>query len=142
MFTLDPQLANDTITLGKLPLCQVLLMNDSQFPWLILVPMRESISESYQLSESDQTQLHQESSTLSVLLMQHYQGDKLNTAALGNVVSQLHVHHIVRFRSDPAWPKPVWGNTPAVPYSKAQLEQVCAELKTLFGAQLSGFYPA
>jgi Diadenosine tetraphosphate (Ap4A) hydrolase and other HIT family hydrolases len=139
MFELNPQLAADTITLGTLPLCKVLLMNDAQFPWIILVPMRESKTEIYQLEPTDQRQLHAESLTLSALLMNHYQGDKLNTAALGNIVSQLHVHHIVRFRTDSVWPKPVWGNIAAVPFSNEQLVQTCADLKYLFNTQLENF---
>ena len=136
---LDPQLTSDTIALGELPLCLILLMNDTQFPWIILVPMRESITESYQLTPSDQQQLHTESISLSTLLMNHYKGDKLNTAALGNIVSQLHLHHIVRFKTDPVWPKPVWGNIAAMPYTDEQLKQTCAELKGVFETQLDNF---
>ena len=141
MFNLNPQLAADTINLGSLPLCKVLLMNDAQFPWIILVPMRDSTTESHQLEPADQLQLHQESMALSALLMNHYNGDKLNTAALGNIVSQLHVHHIVRFKTDPVWPKPVWGNIAAVPYSSAQLKQTSTELKNLFNLELENFNP-
>ena len=139
MFILDPQLTSDTIALGELPLCLVLLMNDAQFPWIILVPMRESITESYQLELSDQQQLHKESSALSKLLMNHTNGEKLNTAALGNVVSQLHLHHIVRFKTDPVWPKPVWGNIAAIPYDDDALKRTCVELKNLFETQLENF---
>lgn len=141
MFTLDPQLVADTILLGDLSLCKVLLMNDAQFPWVVLVPMRDSITEIYQLSELEQGQLQNESCCISSLLMNNFNGDKLNTAALGNIVSQLHLHHIVRFKTDPVWPKPVWGNISALPYNDAQLKQVCAELKTLFNAQLKNFKP-
>ena len=114
-------------------------MNDSQFPWIILVPMRDSVTESFLLEATDQLQLHQESMALAALLMDHFKGDKLNTAALGNVVSQLHVHHIVRFKTDRVWPKPVWGNIPATPYNNQQLERICGELKTLFNSHLKNY---
>jgi len=141
MFTLDPQLAADTILLGDSPLCKILLMNDAQFPWVILVPMRNSITEIYHLNKADQAQLHEESIALSSLLMTHFNGDKLNVAAIGNIVSQLHIHHIVRFNDDPVWPKPVWGNISALPYSSEQLEKMSSELNALFITELAGFNP-
>src|SRR3546814_9922882 len=84
-------------------------MNDAQFPWLILVPRREALREIYELSLSDQQLLLRESSTLGLALMDMFVGDKLNIGALGNMVPQLHLHHIVRHVGDPAWPAPVWG---------------------------------
>lgn len=124
MFQLHPQLAADTVTLGSLQLCRVLLMNDSQYPWVILVPQHDAIREIYQLSASDQRTCWEESSMLSELMMSHFQGDKLNVAALGNLVPQLHIHHIVRHTSDPAWPQPVWGAAPAQPYSVEALAKL------------------
>jgi len=119
-FALHPRLEADTVAVGDWPLCRVLLMNDAQYPWFILVPRREGAREIYQLSDADQAQLLRESSQLSRALMQAFRGDKLNVAALGNVVPQLHLHHIVRFAGDPAWPAPVWGRHPARPYAPAE----------------------
>lgn len=121
MFQLHPQLAQDCIELGHFPLCRLLLMHDAQYPWFILVPARAGISETYQLSETDQQQLWRESSAFGQHIMKCYQGDKLNIAALGNMVPQLHIHHIVRYRDDPAWPAPVWGKLPARDYSETGL---------------------
>jgi diadenosine tetraphosphate (Ap4A) HIT family hydrolase len=141
MFSLHPQLAADTILIGHLPLCEVLLMNDATYPWLILVPRREDVRELFELDEADQKQSQIESLALSTLLMQHFQGDKFNYAALGNMVSQLHLHHIVRFKHDAAWPKPVWGAAPAHAYSEQQAQQIKLELQALIGQQLEGFKP-
>ncbi|MFA5630701.1 MAG: HIT domain-containing protein [Porticoccaceae bacterium] len=113
MFELDATLARDSLVLGSFPLCLLLSSRDGNYPWFILVPRRASIREVFELSALDQQQLLRESVTLSRALQQAYGGDKLNVAALGNMVPQLHVHHIVRYREDPAWPKPVWGAVPA-----------------------------
>ena len=139
MNDIHPQLAKDCITLGRLPLCHLLLMNDCQFPWFILVPARADIREIYQLQADDRRQLLDESCRLSEFLMQAYDGEKLNVAALGNQVPQLHLHHIVRFATDAAWPVPVWGKLPAQAYS---LEAI-VEIRTLFAtAALPGYVPA
>ena len=137
MFELHPQLDAYTITIGDLPLCRVLLINDSQYPWLVLVPRRVDIQETYQLNEHDQQQLLNESSTLSSLIMKHFSGDKLNVAALGNVVPQLHIHHIVRFTNDPTWPKPVWGMLPSLPYQQEELNSIINELTELISKNLT-----
>ena len=138
MQQLHPQLYADTVTLGLLPLSRVLLMNDAQYPWLILVPQRAGRTEVFQLSAKDRQQLDQESCSIASILMTHFQADKLNIAALGNLVPQLHIHHIVRFKSDAAWPKPVWGTKPSIPYSKEQLAQRSEELIALL-EPISGF---
>jgi len=138
-FKLAPQLANDTIELGKLTLCKVLLMNDSQFPWIILVPQRANIIELYQLEADDIKQVQAESLIISKLLMQHFNGDKLNTGALGNMVPQLHLHHIVRFKNDPVWPKPVWGNISAIAYSTNEAKTLTNELQALIKTQSTAF---
>lgn len=117
-FVLHPKLAGDSLALGDFPLCRLLLMNDSQYPWFILVPRREGAREIYLLHDADQQQLLRESAQLSRAIMQAYAGEKLNVAALGNVVPQLHVHHVVRHSRDPAWPNPVWGRRPATPYGE------------------------
>lgn len=116
MFSLHPQLAKDTFYVGDFPLSTCRLMNDMQFPWLILLPRVQGITELYELSPSDQEQFLRESSWLSSQLSRVFRADKMNVAALGNVVPQLHFHHIVRYHNDSMWPKPVWG-VPAVPYS-------------------------
>ena len=128
MFELHPQLKKDCQVLGQFTLCQLLLINDANYPWFILVPAREGISEIYQLSAEDQEQLWSESAQLSAGLMEVFQGDKMNIAALGNVVPQLHVHHVVRYTTDVAWPAPVWGKVAAKPYSDAEREGVLAIL--------------
>lgn len=120
MFSLHPQLAQDTFFVGDFPLSTCRLMNDMQFPWLILVPRVPGITELYELSQADQEQFLRESSWLSSQLARVFRADKMNVAALGNMVPQLHFHHLVRYQNDVAWPKPVWG-TPAVPYSSEVL---------------------
>jgi diadenosine tetraphosphate (Ap4A) HIT family hydrolase len=115
-FELHPRLAADTFALGDFPLCRLCLMNDANYPWFILVPRRAGAREIYELAEPDQQQLLRESGALSRAIMAAFGGEKLNVAALGNVVPQLHVHHVVRTAGDAAWPAPVWGRHPARPY--------------------------
>ena len=131
MFELHTQLAKDCAVVGDLGLGRVLLMNDSSYPWLILVPRRDAVEELFQLSLSDQRQLVGEVSGVAEALAGHARADKMNVAALGNVVPQLHVHVIARRRTDAAWPRPVWGVQPAVPYDDAALTQVVSELAAL-----------
>ena len=116
MFKLDERLDKDTFFISDVPLCRVLLMNDNQFPWLILVPRVADVAEIIDLDEAQQQQFLKESGFVSHVLKQKTQCDKLNVAALGNMVKQLHIHHVARFTHDVAWPKPVWGNQPACPY--------------------------
>lgn len=125
-FQLAAALNNDCFVVGDLPLCRVLLMNDRQYPWFILVPRRADLREVFQMSVADQHQFLKESSWLGERLMQHFHGDKLNVAALGNMVPQLHVHHVVRFQHDVAWPKPVWGASPAVAYAAEEVDALIA----------------
>jgi len=136
-FELHPQLAKDCVELAELPLCKLLLCNDSTYPWFILVPRVKDIQDIYQLDWQDQQQLLNESSMLSELLMQEFKGDKMNVAALGNVVPQLHFHHIVRFKEDAAWPKPVWGQLPITPYSDQALKEVKERMQGKISAILS-----
>ncbi|MCE0759759.1 HIT family protein [Marinobacter sp. G11] len=131
MFQLHERLAADTHNLGRSRLCEVLLMNDSTWPWIILVPAVPEIREIYQLDKAQQQRLLEESSALSQGMMESFGGDKMNVAALGNMVPQLHLHHIVRFEGDPAWPGPVWGKQPPVPYDDGELEQIKAKLRPL-----------
>ncbi|NMR24885.1 HIT domain-containing protein [Pseudoalteromonas sp. NEC-BIFX-2020_015] len=120
-FSLAPEFVRDCIEVADWPLCKVLLMNDSQYPWFILVPRQAGLKESIDLSDDDQIVLMNESAKLSHLLQSIFNPDKLNVAALGNMVPQLHIHHIARFKTDVAWPAPVWGKFSAVPYSDAQI---------------------
>ena len=136
-YQLDPRLAADTFLVGQTPLSQVLLMNDARYPWLILVPRRGDTTEPFELSEVDQAQLWQESMQLGEAMKAHFAADKLNIAALGNQVAQLHVHHIARFHADDAWPGPVWGVGSAVPYSDPALEVLTGELRSLLQQPLS-----
>ena len=121
MAELHPQLARDCELVGRFPLCRLLLMRDANYPWLILVPDRDGVGEIHQLAEPDREQLLRESCALSETLVEQFRPDKLNLAALGNLVPQLHLHHVVRYRNDPAWPAPVWGRLPAKPYTAEAL---------------------
>ncbi|MGE8451351.1 MAG: HIT domain-containing protein [Pseudomonadales bacterium] len=131
MFTLDSRLQQDTLTLGDFPLCRLLLSNDANYPWFILVPRREDISELFQLDVTDQQQLWQETTVLAEVLKDSFDADKMNVATLGNVVSQLHMHVIVRKRDDAAWPAPVWGKHPAKPYNAQQVAAIRARLRVV-----------
>jgi len=129
MFSLHPQLNADTFMVCDLQLTRVLLMNNAELPWLILVPRRENISEWHQLITEDQLQLHQESMRISEILMTLFNGDKLNIGSLGNLVPQLHVHHIVRYKNDSVWPHPVWGNIKTSHYSEAKKKDVVLKIQ-------------
>ena len=120
VWSLHPQLAQDTIPVGDLPLARVLLANDANYPWLILVPRLPGLVELIDLEENAQVQLLGEISAAARALKKVTACDKLNIAALGNQVAQLHVHVIARRRSDVAWPKPVWGVKPALAYAQGQ----------------------
>ena len=134
MFTLHTQLAKDCIILGDLPLCRVLLMNDANYPWLVLVPRREAVVELFELSRLDQQQLLDEIAQVSSALAGYFRADKMNVAALGNIVPQLHVHIIARYRGDVAWPKPVWGAVAAQPYKEDALRNRVVEIKKLLAS--------
>lgn len=124
MFELDARLENETIDCGSLGLCRLLLMNDARYPWFILVPQCADVTEIHQLSQEQEQQLWQESRRLSLWMEKTFRYDKLNVAALGNVVSQLHLHHVARTSGDPAWPGPVWGHSAGRPYSEAKKEEI------------------
>ena len=132
MFTLDTRLDQDTWLIGDLPLCRLLLSNDSNYPWFILVPRREGISELFQLDDDDQKLMWSETTTLARVLKELFGAHKMNVATLGNVVSQMHMHVIVRYRTDAAWPAPVWGKLPAKPYAEAQVSEMRSKLKQAF----------
>ena len=118
---LDPRLADDSHPVAQLPLCELRLMDDSHHPWLVLVPRVAGATELVDLSEARQQALLREVTQVSRLLREGFAPDKLNVAALGNVVPQLHVHVIARYTGDIAWPRPVWGMAAAKPYPEEAL---------------------
>lgn len=128
-FVLHAQLEQDSFHVGQFELCELRLINDSQYPWCLLIPKRADIQEVYQLSQTEQAKLWQESAILSRNIQTLFKGDKLNIAAIGNMVPQLHLHHIVRYKTDPSWPKPVWGQLPLKPYSQKEKQARIALLK-------------
>ena len=129
-FKLDSRLEADTLQVGDLPLSRVLLMNDRRYRWVILVPRRAGVTEWMDLDEADGIALWRESIQLGRALRDLYGGRKLNIGALGNLVPQLHLHHVVREQDDPAWPGPVWGHSPAVPYAAGEAAAVLRELRS------------
>lgn len=133
MFVLDERLKNDTCWLGDFPLCRVLLMNDSRYPWLILVPRQADISEVFQLSAPQQQTLWQETTQVAHALNTLFAADKMNIATLGNVVNQLHMHVVARMRNDAAWPAPVWGKGTAEPYSAVQIKLLRKQIGKILG---------
>ncbi|UXL37405.1 MULTISPECIES: HIT domain-containing protein [Pseudomonas] len=132
MFALDTRLQEDTWLIGDFPLCRLLLSNDSNYPWFILVPRREGITELFQLGDDDQRVMWAETTALARVLKEVFGADKMNVATLGNVVSQLHMHVIVRYQADVAWPGPVWGKHPAKPYTQADVGAVRDRLASAF----------
>lgn len=135
-FVLDPRLAADTHLLGELALSQLRLMDDARFPWLILVPRIAGARELVDLDESDRIALLGEITAVGRALEGLLVPDKLNIAALGNVVAQLHVHVIARRTDDAAWPQPVWGQGERVPYTAPARDALMASLRAGLGAVL------
>lgn len=133
MFKLHGRLAADTVTVVDWPLCRVLLMDDSTYPWLILVPRRAGSVELHDLDAADRAVLVEEIARASAALKAETGADKINVGALGNVVPQLHVHVIARFAADPAWPRPVWGATAARPYDTAARDGMVERLRRVLG---------
>jgi len=132
-FELDPRLAADTEDLGMLGLCQVLLMRDARYPWLILVPAKPDLVEISDLGPEDRAILMDEVTVSGTTLAGLYRPEKINTGALGNIVRQLHVHIVARNTGDPAWPGPVWGHSAAEPYDVAALEVRIKEIRRSLG---------
>ncbi|WP_114238370.1 HIT domain-containing protein [Dyella sp. C9] len=128
-FSLDPRLQADTAHVASLGLCELLLMNDTRFPWLVLVPRRTGASEVYDLAAEEQEQLWHEVRHAAQALRDVGPCDKLNLGALGNIVRQLHVHVVVRLEGDAAWPGPVWGSGKATPYAPAGLASMLESLR-------------
>ena len=122
-FELHPRLSGDSVFVTDWPLCRVLLMNESDFPWLVLVPRRDELRDYHDLSQLDLTLASNEIVRASQLLEELFHPDKINVASLGNQVPQLRIHVIARFTMDAAWPKPVWGVAPHRPYAPHALEE-------------------
>lgn len=123
LFQLDPVLDKDTVALADTADYAVRLANDKRYPWVIVVPKVAAITEIYQLDPDLQQRLAVDSSLLGRELMALFKGDSLNTGALGNVVRQLHLHYVVRFENDAAWPAPVWGFETPITYEPDELQQ-------------------
>jgi diadenosine tetraphosphate (Ap4A) HIT family hydrolase len=132
MFTLHDQLRRDTLPVCRMKLCLVQLMNDAQYPCLILVPAVENITEIAELNEKQRKLLINEIAQAERVLQHVFQPHKLNVGALGNMVPQLHIHVAARFREDPAWPGPIWGKLPPKPYDDTTLRATIAKLQNAF----------
>ncbi|NLZ79691.1 MAG: HIT domain-containing protein [Gammaproteobacteria bacterium] len=122
--------------LGNFALSRVLLMNDSRYPWLILVPRVVDASEVFDLQLEQQQELWQETQIVAHALKHAFAADKINIATLGNVVSQLHMHIVVRMQNDEAWPAPIWGRGIAQPYSESALIEMRTRLQAALAAHL------
>lgn len=130
-FHLHPQLAKDTDVIGHFPLCVALLHRDNAVPWVILVPKKPDLKELHHLPMKDQQQFLTESQAINQALEALFQPDKLNLGALGNMVPQLHVHHIARFKDDVAWPGAIWGNTKGIYREEQQQQEMLTKLRSL-----------
>jgi diadenosine tetraphosphate (Ap4A) HIT family hydrolase len=134
-FKLDERLAGDSVPVTDLPLSTVRLMNERSWPWLILVPRRAGLVELIDLDAAERSRLMEEIARTAEALRRLYRPDKLNVAALGNAVPQLHVHVIARFRDDPAWPRPVWGVKPTrEPYAEPDLSETLRRIAEALGS--------
>lgn len=132
-FAVHERLANDALIVGDMALCRVLLMNDCRFPWAVLVPRREGATEIHDLPQADRVRLIDEVALVSSALKKLSGAQKMNVAALGNIVRQLHVHIVARNEGDDAWPGPVWGAGEPTPYADGAAEACAAELKKALG---------
>jgi diadenosine tetraphosphate (Ap4A) HIT family hydrolase len=128
MFTLNPQLAADTVPVADWALSRVLLMNDARFPWLILVPRRAGLSELFDLKHAERMVLAEELNRASLGLKTMFKAKKINVGALGNMVPQLHIHVVARTEADAAWPGAVWGSGKAIPYGPEERARLLARL--------------
>ena len=129
MFELHADLQRGGFIIGNFPLCTLLAINDATYPWFVLVPRRAGLRELYELTDADRLLFMHESTTLARQLAGAFNADKMNVAALGNITPQLHIHHIVRYKDDPAWPAPVWGKFPARPYTAQERTTLLVKLR-------------
>mgnify|MGYP001178454734 CR=1 FL=1 len=130
-FSINPQLSSDTFQVTDLIMCRVLLMNDRRYPWLILVPMQNGLREFHDLEPEYHSCLMSEITRTTKTLQKIYEPDKLNVGTLGNIVDQLHIHVLGRFRTDPAWPGPVWGVGNPEKYSYAEADQIVRQIRSV-----------
>ena len=133
-FVLHPMLDQDTVPVTDLPLCTVRLMDDSRFPWIVLIPKLADLREIHRLEKRMRNELMDEIALCSAAMEREYSADKMNVAALGNMVPQLHIHIIARFESDAAWPGPVWGVGEALPYGDLMQAEVRRIREVIHGA--------
>lgn len=136
MFELNERLITDTIEIGKMELSVLLLMNDRSLPWLILVPRRDGTKEIHELPPGDRSLLIEEISVVSDAIARLFNPDKINVGALGNLVPQLHVHVIGRFRGDRAWPGPIWGTGPSEPYNRDERDEATQKIRKALGMRI------
>lgn len=129
-FSLDPRLAKDSVKVGFLALCEVRLQDDARFPWLVLVPQRNNVSELFELSAADREVAMEETAQCAAALRAVTQCLKINVGALGNIVRQLHIHVVARNEGDAAWPGPVWSMGTRAPYDVAAREDLIARLRS------------
>lgn len=130
-FVLDPRLLADTFHVVSLPVCDLLVMNDSRYPWAILVPRIEGARELHDVDANLQHDIHHELMQVSRAIAAWGGVEKVNMGALGNIVAQLHIHIVGRHAGDPAWPGPVWGHSPRVPYGLGEVDPLTLHLRTL-----------
>ncbi len=135
-YHLDTRLEKDTLPIGKLELCEIRLLNDVRWPWLVLVPMRKDITEVFDLAVVDHKTLAEETVIAAVALKTITRAEKINTAAIGNIVRQLHVHVIARNQGDANWPGPVWGFGQVEPYSKDTAKTLINKLRNELGTHV------
>ncbi|MBS4082811.1 MAG: HIT domain-containing protein [Rhizobiales bacterium] len=131
--SLDPRLSSDSARIGRLALCEVRLQDDARFPWLVLVPQREGISELFELAVADRAAAMEEIAQCAAALRAVTQCLKINVGALGNIVRQLHIHIVARNEGDTAWPGPVWGAGTRVPYSEMQKSELIERMRSALG---------
>ena len=129
---LHPEFIKNCLPINNLGVCRVFLQNNSNFPWLLLIPMRENITELFDLTIEDYEQVMNEVRAVTKHFAVYTGADKMNVSTLGNVVPQLHIHIIARFKNDPAWPNPVWNALPAKPYAQDKAEILIRELRAIF----------
>lgn len=137
MFMLDENLNKDCIVIGNFPLCQLLLKNDKKYPWFILVPRRNDIVEVFDLLLNEQQQLWSEVTTFAELVKKVFEADKINIGTLGNMVNQLHIHIIARYKHDITWPQSVWDKLPAEPYDVSEIEILKKQLQGIMPVTFS-----
>jgi diadenosine tetraphosphate (Ap4A) HIT family hydrolase len=130
-FPLDPRLAADTLFVGQLKVCDLLIMNESRYPWAILVPRISSAEELHDLDAATRDCIFEDMMKVSEHLARFAGVEKINTGALGNIVRQLHIHIIGRCTQDPAWPGPVWGHSPRLAYENGAEAELLRHLKAL-----------